>query len=54
MLGYFIIIIILFQLQANSIHLRYVMSFLPVARSSATLDYFHTLNTKESKTLGDR
>ena len=29
-------------------HLKYVMSFLPIARSSASLEYFHTLR-KDSR-----
>jgi hypothetical protein len=37
----------LFQVALNKTHLRYVMSFLPVARSSATLDYFYALNAQD-------
>ena len=31
----------LFQISINVTRLRYSVSFLPVARSSATLDYYH-------------
>ena len=44
------------QVASNNTHLRYVMSFLPIARSSATLDYYHTvLNTRDETavSLGD-
>ena len=44
------------QVASNNTHLRYVMSFLPIARSSATLDYYHTvLNTLDETavSLGD-
>ncbi len=37
---------------ANATHLTYVMSFLPVARSSATLDYFHALKTEDPRRSG--
>lgn len=45
----------LFKLQValNRIHLRYAMSFLPVARSSATLDYFYALQADGTDLLGD-
>ena len=35
-----------FFLQNTPPHLSYVMSFLPLGRSSATLDYFHTVQPK--------
>lgn len=42
------------QVALNRTHLRYVMSFLPVARSSATLDYFHALDTdNQGGLIGD-
>ena len=32
--------------QNSTPHLSYVMSFLPLGRSSATLEYFHTVQPK--------
>ena len=45
--------IFFFQVALNKTHLRYVMSFLPVARSSATLDYFYALQSEGSELIGD-
>mgnify|MGYP002043573017 FL=1 len=41
------------QVALDRIHLRYAMSFLPVARSSATLDYFYALQADGTDLLGD-